>query len=132
MPDQKSVSPAARYILMPERLLAHNNTIGLKGFLATPGHRYGIVKMSLTVCWGAHISPAPDDERGRRECFRDEARGSEDPGVAQLDGGPDRRVVCSMHCLLGKGYAGGGDHEVLRHGLFSSSLVRKFDVSWIE
>ncbi len=48
--------------------------------------------------------------------------------VAKLGGGPDLRVVCSMHCLLGKGYAGGGEHDVLRHGLFSSSLVRKFDV----
>jgi hypothetical protein len=33
-----------------------------------------------------------------------------------------------MHRMFGKGYAGGGDHEVLRHGMFSSSLVRKFDV----
>ena len=81
MPDQKSVSPAARYILMPERLLTHNNTIGSKGFLATPSRRYGIVKMWLTVLGGTHISPAPDDERGRRERFRDEGLGSKDPRV---------------------------------------------------
>ncbi len=81
MPDQKSVSPAARYILMPERLLAHNNTIGSKGFLATPSHRYGFVNFPLTVLRGTHISPAPDDERGRRERFRDEGLGSKDPRV---------------------------------------------------
>ena len=78
-----------------------------------------------------HISPAPDDDGAAETASETEASGSRDPG-GTVDGGPDPRVVRSMHCLLGKGYAGGGEHDVLRHGLFSSSLVRKFDVSWIE
>ena len=88
-------------------------------------------KFPLTVLGGTHISPAPDDDGGAETASEKRVSGSRDPGV-EVDGGPDLRVVCSMHCLLGKGYAGGGDHDVLRHGLISSSLVRKFDVSWIE
>jgi hypothetical protein len=43
------------------------------------------------------------------------------PGSAE---GLDPRVVCSMHCLLGKGYAGGGGRLRLRCKMFSPSLVR--------
>jgi len=99
----------------------------------TPSSREAafFVNFPLTVRGGAHISPAPDDDGAAETAPATEASGSRDPEGA-VDEGPDPRVVCSMHCLLGKGYAGGGDHEVLRHGLFSSSLVRKFDASWID
>jgi hypothetical protein len=72
VPDRKNLySPAALYILMPETLLAHNNTIGTTGFSASSSHRYGFVNFPLTVLGGTHISPAPDDERGRRNRLRD-------------------------------------------------------------
>ena len=117
---------------MPERVVWHKNTIGSGLSLAIWSRRYGFVRFGLTVIGGAHISPAPDDERGRRSASE---MGRGDRRIqrgALLDEEPDLLVVRSMHCLLGKGYAGGGEHDVLRHGLFSSSLVRKFDVSWIE
>jgi len=71
MPDRKNpFSPAARYILMPETLLGHNNTIGSMAILVIPSHRYEFVNFPLTVLRAPHISAAPDDERGRRNRLR--------------------------------------------------------------
>ena len=91
-----------------------------------------IRKIRVDGNWGCPYKPGSRRRAGPPKRFRDGARGSKDPAGALLDEEPDLLVVRSMHCLLGKGYAGGGEHDVLRHGLFSSSLVRKFDVSWIE
>ena len=89
-------------------------------------------KFAVDGVLGCPYKPGSRRRAGPPRRFRDWGAGSEDPAGVSFVEGPDLVVVCSMHRLLGKGYAGGGDHEVLRHGLFSSSPVRKSDASRIE
>ena len=103
--------PAASYILMPERLSRNNNTIGSVLIPANLSHRYEFVKLSLTVKRHPHISAAPETNGAAGTAPDTEADGSKDPPVHRSPEGLDPRVVRSMHCLIGKGYAGGGEHS---------------------
>jgi hypothetical protein len=83
--------------------------------------------LRLTLRKAAHIS-APPETNGvtERRHGLPSGAGFQDPRGAPPIEGLDPRVVCSMHRLLGKGYAGGGDHQLWPSGwtVFSSSLVR--------
>ena len=84
--------------------------------------------LRLTPRKAAHIS-APPETNGVTERRRGipMAPGFQDPSGAPSVEGLDRWVVCSMHRLFGKGYAGGGEHQFWPSGwtVFSSSLVRE-------
>jgi hypothetical protein len=117
-----------RYILMPESRFRHKNTIGLMWFFSVLGRCQKIAILRLTPPRSAHISAAPTANGAYRNIARNCDAGFFDPEVPGLPKGLDRQVVCSMHRLFGKGYAGGGDRQYLIFGsgvqMISSSLVR--------
>lgn len=96
---------------MPERLSRNNNTIGSTLILVNLSHRYEFVKFPLTVKSPAHISAPPQTNGAAGTAPDTEAGGSKDPPVSRSYEGLDPRVVRSMHCLIGKGYAGGGEQS---------------------
>ena len=113
---------------MPERPGGDNNTIGLMCLFRLLELRELFPKMRLTPRRAAHISAAPtangaDGDAPAETGRRAEKLAPEAPSRVGLD----QRVVCSMHRLLGKGYAGGGERQFRPSGwlrMFSSSLVR--------
>ena len=129
------VAPLARfapnggrlYILMPERPGRHNDTIDLVGIFRVLRTFQRFVIFAFDTPEGHPYKRGSRDERGHREAPRTTSgAGFQDLRVTRSADGLDLWVVCSMHRLLGKGYAGGGDRQSWPSGraMFSSSLVR--------
>ena len=115
------------YILMPERPGRHNNTIDLVGVFRVLRSSQRFVIFAFDTPEGRPYKRGSRDERGHRKAPRTTKwRGVLGPTRCLASDGLDPRVVCSMHRLFGKGYAGGGDHQLRPSGwtVFSSSLVR--------
>jgi hypothetical protein len=94
---------------MPESLSGHNNTIGLTRFFAARDPSSRICNFAFDTPMTGPYKRGSHGERGVPETSRViAAQGFMTLTVPSSIEGLDPRVVRSMHCLLGKGYAGGG------------------------
>ena len=103
---------------MPESRLRDNNTIGLMSIFSVLGLRKAIAILPFDTLMGGPYKRGSHGERGVPETSRVLAAEGFATQLVPLAPavGLDPRVVCSMHRLLGKGYAGGGECQLRPSG----------------
>ena len=102
------------YILMPESPGGDNNTIGLVCLFRLLELRELFPNLRLTPRRAAHISAAPKANGADGNAPKETGRRAKTPvrKAPKVAYGLDHLVVRSMHRLLGKGYAGGGERQL--------------------
>src|SRR6478672_9206346 len=98
---------------MPERLADDNNTIGLVCLFRLLELGELFPNLRLTPRRATHISAAPKVNGADGNAPKETGRRAKNPVCKRRSSlGLDHQVVCSMHRLLGKGYAGGGERQL--------------------